>query len=64
VLTPTVDHAQEFIEIASDFANPLNLDVLRLSKLLAGDVTEARNGNSEDATGLHRVGGLVRSVAI
>ena len=42
VLTPTVDQAQEFIEIANDFANPLDLVREAISNAFDAHATEVR----------------------
>jgi DNA topoisomerase VI subunit B len=42
ILTPTVDQAQEFIEIANDFANPLDLVREAVSNAFAANATDIR----------------------
>lgn len=42
ILTPTVDQAQEFIEIANDFANPLDLVREAISNAFDAHATEIR----------------------
>ena len=42
VLTPTVDQTQEFIEIANDFANPLDLVREAISNSFDAHATDIR----------------------
>lgn len=42
ILTPTVDEAQEFIEIANDFANPLDLVREAISNAFDARATDIR----------------------
>ena len=42
ILTPTVDQAQEFIEIANDFANPLDLVREAVSNAFDANATDIR----------------------
>ena len=42
VLTPTVDQTQEFIEIANDFANPLDLVREAISNAFDAHATDIR----------------------
>ena len=52
VLTPTVDQAQEFIEIANDFANPLDLVREAISNAFDAHATDIRLGfETEEISG-------------
>ncbi len=42
ILTPTVDQAQEFIEIVNDFANPLDLVREAVSNAFDANATDIR----------------------
>src|SRR5471030_2602792 len=48
ILTPSVDQTQEFIEIANDFANPLDLVREAISNAFDAHATEIRLGFETD----------------